>query len=54
METLFSFVSILLAFLFPGFLVAAIRTQDKEKSERYRLFSCLAFGIIVSTLIALL
>ena len=33
METLFSFVSILLASLFPGFLVTAIRTQDKEKSE---------------------
>ena len=54
METFFSFVSILLAFLFPGFLITAIRTHDKKQSERYRLFSCLAFGVIVFTLIALL
>lgn len=42
------------AFLFPGLLITAIRDQDKEKSERYRLFSCPAFDVIVFTLIALL
>ena len=51
METFFSFASILLALLFPYFLVRAIRTQDEEKSRLYTRLSCLALGVIVLTLI---
>ena len=54
METLLSLVSILLAFLFPAFLVTAIRAQDEKKSGDYMCLSCLASGIIVLTLIGLM
>ena len=54
MEIFFSVISVLLAVLFPGFLVTAIRAQDEEKSGIYMILACLAFGVIVFTLIGLL
>lgn len=53
METVFGLVSILLALLFPYFLVKAIRDQDEDRSATYMRLSCLAFGVIVFTLIGL-
>ena len=53
METFFSFISILLAVLFPYFLVTAIRAQDENKSAVYIRLSCLASGVILFTLIGL-
>lgn len=52
MEIFFSLISVVLAVLLPGFLVTAIRAQDEEKSGIYMILACLAFGVIVFTLIA--
>ncbi len=51
LEALLGYGAIALAFLFPGFLITAIRTQDTGKSAKYLLYSCLSFGGIVAALI---
>ena len=51
LEALLSYGAIALAFLFPGFLVTAVRTQDRDKSTKYLLYACLSFGVIIAALI---
>lgn len=47
-------VAIILAFLFPAYLIDAIRLTDEEKAQDARGKACASFGILVIILMMLM
>ena len=47
-------VAVILAFLFPAYLIDAIRLQDEEKARDARGKACASFGFLVILLILLI
>jgi len=46
-------ITIIMGFAFPAFLIKAIRTKDDSVISKYTIGACIAFGIIVFTLMGL-
>ncbi len=41
------FVIGILGFLFPKYLILAIRTQEEEKAKEYQTKACVCFGLLM-------
>ena len=53
MIDLIKFITTIMGLVFPAFLIKAIKAKDDETISKYTFLSCISFGVIVLTLMAL-
>jgi len=53
MKSILYIVGIISGFMFPATLISAIRDPDDTGAEKSKLFSCILFGIIITSVLTI-